>query len=125
MGSRRIKKFEDYAQIMLTYENGESAFIEANWLTPHKTRLLTVTCSEGIMKLDYITQELWIEQQTQIIQPRQPNVEPLKLELDNFAQCVNEKKKPLVTGIEGVKALQIAETAMKSSVKNIAVKIHK
>jgi UDP-N-acetylglucosamine 3-dehydrogenase len=123
MGSRRIKKFEDYAQIMLTYENGESAFIESNWLTPSKTRLLTITGSEGIMKLDYITQELWIEQQTQTVQPRQPSIEPLKVELDHFAQCITEKKKPLITGIDGIKALQIAEAATQSSAKNVAVSL--
>ncbi len=123
MGSRRIKKFEDYAHIMLTYENGESAFIESNWLTPYKTRLLTVTGIEGIMKLDYITQELWIEQQTQTVQPRQPSVEPLKVELDHFAQCVTEKKKPLITGVDGIKALQIAEAATQSSAKNLAVNL--
>lgn len=123
MGSRRIKKFEDYAQIMLTYENGESAFIESNWLTPYKTRLLTVTGSEGIMKLDYITQELWIEQQAQTVQPRQPFTEPLKLELEHFVQCITEKKKPLVSGIDGVKALQIAEAATQSSTENTAVNL--
>ena len=125
MGSRRIKKYEDYAHIMLTYDNGESAFIEANWLTPSKTRMLTVTGSEGIMKLDYITQELWIEQQAQTVQPRQPSVEPLKLELEHFAQCITEKKKPLITGIDGVKAIQIAEAAMQSSAKNTAVNMQK
>lgn len=123
MGSRRIKKFEDYAQIMLTYEGGESAFIESNWLTPYKTRLLTVTGSEGIMKLDYITQELWIEQQTQTLQPRQPAMEPLKLELEHFVQCITDGKKPLVTGVDGVKALQIAEAATQSSAKNVAVNL--
>jgi UDP-N-acetylglucosamine 3-dehydrogenase len=61
-GSMRHKKFEDYAQIMLTYEDGKSAFIESNWLTPYKTRILTVTGSEAIMRLDYITQELWVEE---------------------------------------------------------------
>ena len=35
---------------MLTYKSGESAFIESNWLTPYKTRTLTVTGSEAIMK---------------------------------------------------------------------------
>ncbi len=92
MGSRRIKKFEDYAHIMLTYEDGESAFIESNWLTPYKTRLLTVTGSEGIMRLDYMTQELSIEQQAQTVQPRQPSVEPLKLELAHFAAVHNRKE---------------------------------
>ena len=66
MGSMRIKKFEDYAHIMLTYKDGKSAFIESNWLTPYKTRTLTVTGSDAIMRLDYITQDLWIEQQTKL-----------------------------------------------------------
>ena len=35
-GNMRHKKFEDYAQIMLTYKDGKSAFIESNWLTPIK-----------------------------------------------------------------------------------------
>src|SRR3972149_10388024 len=38
VGSMRNRKFEDYAQIMLTYKDGKSAFIESNWLTPYKTR---------------------------------------------------------------------------------------
>jgi predicted dehydrogenase len=75
------------------------------------------------MKLDYITQELWIEQQTQTVQPRQPSIEPLKVELDHFAQCITEKKKPLITGIDGIKALQIAEAATQSSAKNVAVSL--
>ena len=88
MGSMRIKKFEDYAQIMLTYRNGESAFIESNWLTPYKTRMLTATGSEGIMRLDYITQDLWIEQKTETVQPRLPFQEPLKAELQHFVDGI-------------------------------------
>ena len=122
-GSMRYRRFEDYAQIMLTYEDGKSAFIESNWLTPYKTRTLTVTGSEAIMRLDYITQELWIESAKENLQPRFPWQEPLKLELQHFADCIMEKKKPLITGADGLKALQIAEAALKSSAKNRAVKL--
>lgn len=125
MGSMRIKKFEDYAQIMLTFKDGKSAFIESNWLTPYKTRLLTVTGSEAIMKLDYITQDLWIEQQKETVQPRLPFQEPLKMELQHFVDCIVEKKKPIVTGEDGVKALQIATAAIKSSAKGMAVKLER
>jgi len=123
MGSMRIKKFEDYAQIMLTYRNGESAFIESNWLTPYKTRMLTATGSEGIMRLDYITQDLWIEQKTETLQPRLPFQEPLKAELQHFVDCIVEKKKPIVTGEDGVKALEIATAAIQSSTKNRAIQL--
>jgi UDP-N-acetylglucosamine 3-dehydrogenase len=108
---------------MLTYEDGKSAFIESNWITPYKTRILTVTGSEAIMRLDYITQELWIEDAKENLQPRFPWKEPLKLELQHFADCVLEKKKPVVTGVDGLKALKIAEAALQSSLKNRAIKL--
>jgi UDP-N-acetylglucosamine 3-dehydrogenase len=122
-GSMRHIKFEDYAQIMLTYRGGKSAFIESNWLTPYKTRLLTVTGSGAIMRLDYMTQELWIEDPKENLQPRYPWQEPLKLELQHFADCILEKKKPLITGVDGLKALQVAEAALRSSTKNRAIKL--
>jgi len=122
-GSMRHRKFEDYAQLMLTYEGGKSAFIESNWLTPYKTRTLTVTGSEAIMRLDYITQELWIEAAKQNVQPKYPWQEPLKLELQHFADCVLNKQKPIVTGEDGFKALRIAEAALLSSEKNKAIKL--
>jgi UDP-N-acetylglucosamine 3-dehydrogenase len=122
-GSMRHRKFEDYAQIMLTYKDGKSAFIESNWLTPYKTRSLIVTGSDAIMRLDYLTQELWIEDAKESLQPRYPIKEPLKLELQHFADCIIEKKKPQVTGADGVKALEIAEAALRSSAKNRAIKL--
>lgn len=122
-GSMKHKKFEDYAQIMLTFEGGKSAFIESNWLTPYKTRTLVVTGSKAIMKLDYITQELTIEDAKKTIQPRYPWQEPLKLELQHFANCILKKEKPLITGTDGLKALQIAEAALKSSATGRAVKL--
>ncbi len=122
-GSMRHRKFEDYAQIMLTYESGQSAFIESNWLTPYKTRTLSVTGTDAIMRLDYITQEVWFESKKETVQPRLPVQEPLKLELQHFAECVLEKRKPLVTGEDGFRALRVAEAALLSSAKNKAIKM--
>ncbi|MEM3549743.1 MAG: Gfo/Idh/MocA family oxidoreductase [Candidatus Bathyarchaeia archaeon] len=122
-GSMKHRKFEDYAHIMLTFEGGRSAFIESNWLTPYKTRMLVVTGSAAIAKLDYITQELTIEESEKTVQPRIPWQEPLKLELKNFVNCILGREKPLVTGMDGLKALKIAEAALKSSKIGRTVKI--
>lgn len=122
-GSMRHKKFEDYAQIMLTFEGGKSAFIESNWLTPYKTRTLIVTGSKAIMKLDYITQELMVEDAKETVQPRHLWREPLKLELRHFVNCVLKREKPLITGVDGLKALRIAEAALKSSAKGRVIKL--
>lgn len=122
-GSMKYKKFEDYAQIMLTFDGGRSAFIESNWLTPYKTRTLVITGSKAIMKLDYISQELTIEDAKETMQPRYPWQEPLKLELQHFANCILRQEKPLITGMDGLKALQIAEAALKSSATRKVIKI--
>ena len=114
-GSIAHRKFEDYAQIMLAFKGGKSAFIESNWLTPYKTRVFMITGSDAIMKLDYITQELTIENARETVQPRYTVQEPLKLELQHFAKCITEKEKPLVTGEDGLEALKLAEAALKSS----------
>lgn len=122
-GNMRHLKFEDYAQIMLTFEDGKTAFIESNWLTPYKTRILIATGSEAIISLDYITQELRIEDAKQTVQPRYPTTEPLKVELRHFANCVLGKEKPLITGLDGLRALRIAESALKSSASGKIVKL--
>lgn len=114
-GNLKHTRFEDYVQIMLTFSHGKSAFLEANWLTPYKTRSLTVTGSEAIISLDYITQEMTIETFGQTLTPRHEWTEPLKLELKHFVDCVLNKKTPIVTGIDGLKALKIAEAALKSA----------
>jgi UDP-N-acetylglucosamine 3-dehydrogenase len=75
------------------------------------------------MRLDYITQELSIENAKETLQPRIPFQEPLKAELQHFAECILEKKKPLVTGTDGCKALQIAMAAIQSSSKKTAIKL--
>ncbi|MEM2910949.1 MAG: Gfo/Idh/MocA family oxidoreductase [Candidatus Bathyarchaeia archaeon] len=122
-GNMKHKKFEDYAHIMLTFKESRNAFIESNWLTPYKTRMLVVTGSEAIAKLDYITQELTIENAKETIQPRLPWQEPLKLELKHFAKCILGKEKPLITGIDGLHAIKIAEAALKSSKTGKLVKV--
>ncbi len=122
-GAMRYKRFEDYAQMMLTFEGGKSAFIESNWLTPYKTRVLTATGSEAIMTLDYITQELTVENAKETMRPRYPMQEPLKLELQHFANCITKKEKPLITGLDGLKALKIAQAALKSSATGKIVKL--
>lgn len=123
IGNLRHSKYEDYAQIMLTFEWGKTAFVEANWLTPYKTRNLLVTGNKAILNLNYLTQEITIETAGQSTTPRHAWQEPLKLELQHFANCVLNNRTPTVTGVDGLKALQIAEAAFKSSEQNKAVKL--
>jgi len=123
-GSLRHKRSEDYAQVMLAFPDGKSAFLEANWLTPYKVRRLTVTGSEGIITIDYITQEIMIETSSQTLIPRYEWEEPLKLELQHFVDSVLNNNNPMVTGLDGVKALKIAEAILESAEKNRLVELN-
>ncbi len=123
VGNLKHTKFEDYAQIMLTFERGKTAFVETNWLTPDKIRNLTLTGSEAILSLDYLTQEITIESSDKTLKPRYEWKEPLKLELKHFAESVTKNEEPEVTGTDGLKALIIAEAAIKSSKKGSSMKL--
>lgn len=122
-GNFRHKKFEDHAQILVTFKGKQTTFIEANWLTPYKIRKLTVTGSEAIMTLDYITQEITMETAGQTLAPRYEVKEPLKLELQHFANSILNDREPMITGVDGLRALQVAEAALKSARRGTAVRL--
>jgi len=123
-GRLRHKMFEDYAQVMLAFPDEKSAFLEANWLTPYKVRKLTVTGSEAIITVDYITQEIIIETSNQTLIPRYKWEEPLKLELQHFVNSILNNDKPIVTGLDGVKALKIAEAILESAEKHRLIELN-
>ena len=108
-------KFEDYANIMLRFREDRNAFIETNWLTPRKVRRLIITGTEGLINVEYITQEITIENQKRIYQPFIDNQEPLRLELQNFVESILRDESPQPTGEDGLKALRICEAALKSA----------
>ena len=124
-GKLRHKRFEDYAQIMLTFNHGKTAFIEANWLTPYKVRKLIITGSKGIVNLDYLSQEIVIETEEKTFIPRYKWEEPLKRELKHFVECVRKNKQPLASGLDGLKALIICEAVLKSAAKGKSVNLEK
>jgi UDP-N-acetylglucosamine 3-dehydrogenase len=108
-------KFEDYAQIMLSFSGIRTAFVEANWLTPHKVRTLTVTGRDAIASMDFITQEIIVEDVEKETKWRPSLGEPLKLELQHFADRILENREPDVTMLDGLRALQISDAALDSA----------
>ena len=108
-------KYEDHANLVIRFDDKPAFFVECNWLTPHKTRTLSITGSSGVLSLDYISQEVtlgtsqWVQKSTAVWD------EPLKGELAHFADCVANRKEPLTTGVDGRQALRIAEAALKSA----------
>jgi UDP-N-acetylglucosamine 3-dehydrogenase len=107
--------FEDYANIMMCFPDHKGAFIETNWLTPRKVRTLSVTGTEGIVNVEFITQTVSIENDKQIVQPFIGDGEPLRLELEAFRDAIINDTEPIVTGEDGLKALKVCESAIESA----------
>jgi UDP-N-acetylglucosamine 3-dehydrogenase len=104
---------ETYAMIMLKFCSGGTGIIETNRITPKKIRELTVTGTKGVAIVDYIQQTLSIYNGVEYVADIQ-KVEPLKAELSHFIECVRDDKTPLVNGVEGTHALDVALAAVTS-----------
>ena len=105
---------EDHATLMLGFENGYSAVIETNWLTPHKVREITVVGTEGIAEADLIECSLTLHDKDWIRSAKVEKAEPLRKELEHFIDCVEHNKQPLISGEDGMAALAVALAAIES-----------
>ena len=122
----------DYANILLNY-GSTKASLEVNWITPIKVRRLEVTGTKGYAVLNYIKQELILYKDVKELTERKQTFdaykwaktinensvevdvekqEPLKLELQLFLDSINNNTNVLVTGDEGLIALEIVLNAL-------------
>lgn len=129
-GSYNGKATEDYANLLLDFEDGGVGFIEVNWLTPMKVRRLSLTCSEAFVEADYIDQSMDISSSS--IRDLDPgnlfNIaleldshhlsvkkeEPLKVELQKFLAAVEAGKEAPISGRDAVVNLKVCEAALRS-----------
>ena len=130
--SRVLSSREDQAVILLEY--GDTTCInQVNWITPVKIRNLSITGEKGYAELDFINQELKVYESIisrsydsfgdfviKFGTPRIKNVEiekvePLRLELSDFIECIDTGKRPVVSGEDGINALKVALFAQKSA----------
>ena len=129
---------EDMLSGILRFANGITGILQVNWLTPAKSRRLTVTGIRGVYEVDYITQDLTFYEngdlpdnshsleefpdlqlfrgvsEGRMIRDRIDKREPLRIEIEDFVQAVRERRPPRVTGEEGLNVLRIAQALVQS-----------
>ena len=119
-GKAKNSHHEDFIILQLQFENGAIGICETNWLTPIKVRELDLTTPEQFVNINYLDQIIKVSSfasstdnsEVEVIRPKAE--EPLKLELIDFLESVENKKKPLVTGPEALEAVRIVEAGLKS-----------
>lgn len=115
--------FEDYAEIMLRFDGGTTGFIDANWLTPRKVRTLIITGSEATINLDYISQEITVEDSEKLTKPHPRWDEPLRLELEHFMKVVAQDADPNPSGEDALEAIRICDAALESGKKRQVIPV--
>lgn len=107
----------DIASARLEFSNGTVANAVASRVSDKKTRRIRVFQPQGYLSLDFIGQTLdsaapaQPQGQRREIQRSRVTVEPaqpLDREIEAFIDCVHQRKRPLVDGHTGLRALEVA-----------------
>jgi predicted dehydrogenase len=120
MGLSVYSTKEDLAMVQLLFKNGCLANLIASRVSGERSRKLSVIEDKKTFTLDLINQSLVIMRPPRGDHTNPPEFvpikkeEPLRLELQHFAECVLMNKTPLVTGEDGKRALELAMRVMSS-----------
>lgn len=123
---RRVRTgSEDIATCLLTYANGVSAVLTASRVSQSKQRQIELTQHNNVVVADLLRQQVTVHRvghaeyvDDQGARYRQSGVieipylenqgEPLAIEQRHFVDCVLNRSQPIVTGREGLAALDTA-----------------
>ncbi len=112
---------EDFATIMLGFQDNKTATISSNWITPTRVRNFNAVCTEGRIFSNFITQEIRIETDNGTETPKNEKTEPLSLEIRNFLDSIEGKNELTVKPEQAVNVTKIAEAALLSSKKGTPI----
>ncbi len=112
---------EDFASIMLGYSNGKVAVISTNWITPKRTRRLSIVCTDATVSSDLISQETIVTKEKESETAHSEMQDTLRLEVQGFLDAVGGKASDIVGAREAANITKIAEAALLSSQKGIPI----
>lgn len=118
----KIKDFEDQAHVFMKMP-GPSASLVCNWISPVKIRHLYAVTTKAFLYLDFITQEVRVEELDSNGENKQTQVklkyeEPLRRELDAFAECVRKGTASPVSGEDALESVRVALRADRAARKS-------
>ncbi len=126
---------EDMLVGLLRFTNGVVGVLDVNWLTPTKIRELSVLGERGMFVVDYLSRELtfyqndhssdqggdWAARHLKGVSEGPVHLieiekrEPLRVELESFAEAVRTGTAPAVTPDDGLAAMAAAEALVKAA----------
>jgi predicted dehydrogenase len=102
----------DITNVRLELENGAVANLTASRVSQDRVRKQRFFGGDFYISVDTKEQEVkgyrLVEKQIQPLQVSVTKKEPLRAELEAFLDCVRERRQPLVTGEDGLQAVELA-----------------
>ena len=126
------EKHEDLFSGTLRFDDGQVGLLDVNWLTPFKTRELTVVCERGTFVANYLGQELTFYENARaageweslatltgvaegdVVRHHVHRVEPLRAELEAFADAVRGEGYRYVSGDAAIAALEVTTALLRA-----------
>lgn len=112
VGLSTMSDHEDVANVRLIFADGTIADITASRVTKDVVRKIRIFQEDSYISLDYMDQDVTIFKKTgnKILKEKVKikKTQPLNEELESFIKCVTAHQKPIVSGVEGRRALQVA-----------------
>jgi len=127
---------EDVTSMCLTFGKDRSAIIHSSWLDPRKVREMTIVGSKRMIVYDDVEQQEKIRifdarvehpphydtfaefhyayHYGDIYSPYLKQEEPLKTMCQHFIDCIQESKKPMTGGVQGMELVKILEASSAS-----------
>ena len=123
---------EDVVFCFLRFPSGLAAHLHLSWLDPHKERRFTVVGSRRMATFDDMELERkltlydkgfdedsrtygeYITRSGDVFSPRIANVEPLRIECEEFVNCVRTGEAPLTDGADGLRVVRVLEALQHS-----------
>lgn len=131
---------EDVAYTTLQFPNNIMAHIRSSWLDPSKQRRITVVGSKkmviyddvepiekikiydkgvkAIRRTDTFGEFSFAYHYGDVVIPYIRFEEPLRVQCQHFLDCINESKRPLTDGLNGMRVVEVVEAAQRSMKNN-------
>lgn len=138
--SSRVSSHEEMLSGLVRLSDDTVGTLTISWLTPTKIRELYMTGERGMFRLDYLTQDLYFYENAtaegvawetlrvfrgvsegQMIRYAVKKREPLQAELEAFLAAVRGEAPAAVSGLDGLRALQLAQALLQSAREHQAI----
>jgi predicted dehydrogenase len=123
VGIRILTPFEDVANVRIKFANGCVVNLTASRVSDETVRKMRIFLKDTYISVDYQEQKAayYHKEGNEVIKTIIPvdREESLKKEIESFLSCVRSGKKPIVSGVEATKALEVATLIRNIISKNL------